>query len=148
MVKPSVASLACLGTPFPKEFCKAKSTADTLKLTSTCFVLSLLKVEVLVTQLCLTLRPHGLQPTRLLCPQYSPGKNTGVGNCSLLQEIFPIQRSNLGLPHRRQVLSSLKHQGSPIADTLNLTPTKPFVLSLNSCKCRNVLLLMIFLCVV
>ena len=23
--------------------------------------------------------PHGLQPTRLLCPWYSPGKNTGVG---------------------------------------------------------------------
>ena len=61
MVKPSVAALACLGTPSPKEFCKAKSTADRLKLTSTtCFVLSLLKVEVLVAQLCLTLRPHGL----------------------------------------------------------------------------------------
>ena len=28
---------------------------------------------------CLTLQPHGLQPTRLLCPRDSPGKNTGVG---------------------------------------------------------------------
>ena len=26
-------------------------------------------VLYLVAQLCLTLRPHGLQPTRLLCPQ-------------------------------------------------------------------------------
>ena len=26
-----------------------------------------------------SLRPHGLQPTRLLCPWDSPGKNTGVG---------------------------------------------------------------------
>ena len=26
-----------------------------------------------------TLRPHGLQPTRLLCPWDFPGKNTGVG---------------------------------------------------------------------
>ena len=30
-------------------------------------------------QSCLTLRPHGQQPTRLLCPQDSPGKNIGVG---------------------------------------------------------------------
>ena len=27
-------------------------------------------------QSCRTLRPHGQQPTRLLCPQDSPGKNT------------------------------------------------------------------------
>ena len=26
-----------------------------------------------------SLRPHGLQPTRLLCPWDFPGKNTGVG---------------------------------------------------------------------
>ena len=26
-----------------------------------------------------SVRPHGLQPTRLLCPWDSPGKNTGVG---------------------------------------------------------------------
>ena len=26
-----------------------------------------------------SLRPHRLQPTRLLCPWDSPGKNTGVG---------------------------------------------------------------------
>ena len=26
-----------------------------------------------------SLRPHGLQPTRLLCPWNSPGKNTGMG---------------------------------------------------------------------
>ena len=30
------------------------------------------KKKVLVTHSCLTLRPHGLQPTRLLCPWYSP----------------------------------------------------------------------------
>ena len=34
-----------------------------------------------------TLRPHGLQPTRLLCPWDSPGKNTGVGCPALLQEL-------------------------------------------------------------
>ena len=32
-----------------------------------------------------SVRPHGLQPTRLFCPWYSPGKNTGVGCHFLLQ---------------------------------------------------------------
>ena len=32
-----------------------------------------------------SVRPHGLQPTRLLCPWDSPGKNTGVGCHFLLQ---------------------------------------------------------------
>ena len=36
-----------------------------------------------------SLRPHGLQPVRLLCPWDSPGKNTGVGCHVLLQGIFP-----------------------------------------------------------
>ena len=34
-------------------------------------------------------RPHGLQPTRLLCPWDSPGKNTGVGSHALLQGNLP-----------------------------------------------------------
>ena len=34
---------------------------------------------VLVAQSCLTLRPRGLQPARLLCPWDSPGKSAGVG---------------------------------------------------------------------
>ena len=33
-----------------------------------------------------SLQPHGLQPTRPLCPWNSPGKNTGVGCHFLLQE--------------------------------------------------------------
>ena len=40
--------------------------------------------------------PHGRYPFRLLCPWDSPGKNTGVGNHSLLQGILPTQRSNPG----------------------------------------------------
>ena len=32
-----------------------------------------------------SVRPHGWQPTRLPCPWYSPGKNTGVGCHFLLQ---------------------------------------------------------------
>ena len=38
-----------------------------------------------------SLQPHGLQPTRLLCPWDFPGKNTGVGCHSLLQGIFLTQ---------------------------------------------------------
>ena len=41
------------------------------------------------------LQPHGLSPTRLLCPQNSPGKNTGVG-CHL-PGIVTTQRLNLWL---------------------------------------------------
>ena len=40
------------------------------------------------------------------------GKNTGVGCHSLLQEIFPTQGLNPGLPHCRQTLYRLNHQGS------------------------------------
>ena len=43
----------------------------------------------------------------------SPGKNTGVGCHSLLQRIFPNQRSNLDLPHCRQILYYLSHQEAP-----------------------------------
>ena len=57
--------------------------------------------------------PHRRQPTRLLCPWDSPGKNTGVGCHSLLQGIFPTQGSNPGLLRCRQTLYCLSHQGSP-----------------------------------
>ena len=43
----------------------------------------------------------------------SPGKNTGVGCHALLQEIFPIQGPNPGLPHCRRILYCLSHQWSP-----------------------------------
>ena len=43
----------------------------------------------------------------------SPAKNTGVGCHALLQGIFPTQGSNQGLPHYRQILHHLSHQGSP-----------------------------------
>ena len=36
-----------------------------------------------------SLRPHGLQPARLLCSWNCPGKNTGLGCHSLLHGIFP-----------------------------------------------------------
>ena len=38
-----------------------------------------------------------------------PSKNTGVGCHSLLQEIFPTQELNPGLPHCRQILYYLNY---------------------------------------
>ena len=54
-----------------------------------------------------------LQPRGLYSPWNSPGQNTGVGSCSLLQGIFPTQGSNPGLPHCRDILYQLSHKGSP-----------------------------------
>ena len=54
-----------------------------------------------------SVRPYGQQPTGLLCPQDSPGKNPGVGCHALLQGIFPTQGSNLSplwLLHCRWIL--------------------------------------------
>ena len=44
-----------------------------------------------------SLRPHGLQSTRRLCPWNFPGKNTGMGCHFLLQGIFLIQGLKLSL---------------------------------------------------
>ena len=54
-----------------------------------------------------------LRPQGLYSPWNSPGQNTGVGSCSLLQGIFPTQGSNPGLPHCRKIVYQLSHQGSP-----------------------------------
>ena len=50
-------------------------------------------------------------------PWDSPGKNTRVGSHSLLQGIFSTQGSNPGLPHCRQMLYRLSHQGSPVSNS-------------------------------
>ena len=43
----------------------------------------------------------------------STGQNTGVGCHALLQRIIPTQGLNPDLPHCRQILYRLSHQGSP-----------------------------------
>ena len=48
----------------------------------------------------------------LYSPRNSPGQNTGVGSLSLLQWIFPTQKSNPGLLRCRQILYQLSYQGS------------------------------------
>ena len=51
--------------------------------------------------------------TRLLLPWDFPGKKTAMGCHFLLQGIFLTQGLNPGLPHCRQTLNRLSHQGSP-----------------------------------
>ena len=69
---------------------------------------------------------------RLLCPWKSPGKNNGVGSHSLLQGIFPVQGSNSGLSHCRQILYHQNHHGSPPLLTTLLT--RNTVSSMKMCK--------------
>ena len=78
------------------------------------FLKLLLEYIVLVLRCVLLIATHGLQPTRLLCPWDSPGKNTGVGCHALLQWIFPTQVSNPNFLCLLQVDSlPLSHPGSP-----------------------------------
>ena len=79
-------------------------------------------------QSCPTLcNPVDCSPARLLCPWDSPGKNTGVGCCTLLQGIFPTQESNPCL------LCLLRWQ----AGSLPLAPPgEPCSSSFSPCFCR------------
>ena len=47
-----------------------------------------------------SLQPHGLEPTRPLCPWDSPGKSTGVG-CHVLLRIMNEGHPNLSQGRRR-----------------------------------------------
>ena len=63
--------------------------------------------------------------TRPLCPWNSSGKTTRVACHFLLQGIFPTRGSNLGLPHCRQTLCPLSHQGSPTGFMVGLLVRAP-----------------------
>ena len=72
-------------------------------------------VLCLVAQLCLTLwYPMDCSPPGSSVHGDSPGKNTGVGCRAVLREFFPTQGSNPGLPHCRQILYHISHQGSSV----------------------------------
>ena len=70
------------------------------------------------------LQPHGLYPTRLLCPWDFPGKNTGVGCHFLLQGIFPTQGSNPSLLHCSEFFTT-QPPGKPLwGFPIQYRPTK------------------------
>ena len=68
------------------------------------------EAKVKFAQSCPTLCEdiHGLYS-----PWDSPGQNTGVGSCSLLQGISPTQGSNPSLLYCRWILYQLNLQGNP-----------------------------------
>ena len=129
---PPVSNPSCLFTGFspcvPAAVLNSRSWTIRLEMSSLFFVcfLCIICVKTIInllqwkksesvsrSVLSHSLWPHGLYPSRLLCPWDSPGKNTGVGCHSLLQGIFPTQGPNPSLLHCRQILYHLSHQGSP-----------------------------------
>ena len=56
-------------------------------------------------------------------PQGKP-KNTGMGNLSLLQGVFPTQELNQGLLHCRWTLYQLSYEGSPLGTILQVKVTQ------------------------
>ena len=67
------------------QLCVSEASLGYTAVSAVCYIASVISNS---------LRPHGLQPTRLLCPWDCPGKNTGVGCHALLQGIFQTQGSN------------------------------------------------------
>ena len=68
-----------------------------------------------------SLRPHGLQPSRLLSPWNSPGKNTGVGSQSLLQ--------GSSRPRDQIKLQADSFQSDPLRKPIEASMKAEFVLS-------------------
>ena len=68
----------------------------------------------LVAKLWDSLRPCGLQPTRLLCPWGFPGKSTEVGCHFFLHRILSTQESNLSLLPWQADCLPLSHLGNPL----------------------------------
>ena len=74
--------------------------------------------------------PDSFQPMDCSLPASSVhrdslGKNTWVGCQFLLQGIFPTQESNPGLPHCRQILYHLNHEGSHLVPPPGIRPEPP-----------------------
>ena len=74
------------------------------------FLLHRTYCDVKVTQSCLTL----CDPMDYIVCGILQARILERGSCSLLQEIFPNQGLNPGLPQSRQILYQLSHQWSPI----------------------------------
>ena len=58
-------------------------------------------------------RPPTLQVDSSPAEPQGKAENTGVGSLSLFQGIFPTQKLNWGLLHRRWILYQLSYEGSP-----------------------------------
>ena len=100
------------------------------------FCFSFLK-SVCCAVLSLSVLSDSLWPTSCSPPGSSVhgdslSKNTGVGCHALLQVTFPTQSSNPSLPHCRQILYCLSHQGSP-----RILEWVAYPFSRGSCRSRS-----------
>ena len=66
-----------------------------------------------------SLQPHGLQPTRLLCPWDFLGRSTGVGCHFLLKEVFQMQGLK-GLLNWQADSLPMSHLGSPYISLISI----------------------------
>ena len=74
-----------------------------------------------------SLRPHGLQPIRLLCPWDFPDKSAGVDCHFLLQGIFLTQESKLGLPIALPSEPPMSSKFRSMSLHLRITPFNHFI---------------------
>ena len=88
-----------------------------------------MKMKVKSLSLSDSFLPRRLYPTTLLHPWDFASKSTGVACHFLLQRIFPTQGQNPGLPHCRQTLYRLSHQGSPTKTKLQFLLSQNEILS-------------------
>ena len=73
-----------------------------------------------------SLQPHGLWPTRFLCPWDFPDKDTGVGCHFLLQGIFTTQGSNPCLLHWQAGSLPAAPPGKPLYNILEIKMPSQF----------------------
>ena len=90
-----------------------------------------------VAQSCPTLWPCGLQPTSLLSPWDSPGKNTGVGCHALLQGNLPYPGIEPGSPALQAVSLLSKPPGKPENTGVENTGVDSISLSRGISRPRN-----------
>ena len=86
-----------------------------------------------------SLQPHGLRPTRLLCPGDSPDKNTVTGCHALLQGIFLTQGLNpylLSVLHYKQILYC-SPPGKPMTNLDNILKSRDITLLTKVCRVKT-----------
>ena len=93
----------------------------------------------LVTQLCLLLlRPHGLYPTRLLCPWQFPGRNAGVVAISFPREPSqPKEWTQVSCIGRWILYHCATRKALLSWDWYSLPPEPTFRIISSSLKCTN-----------
>ena len=77
-----------------------------------------------------SVRPHRWQPTRLLCPQDSLGKNTGVGGRFLLQCFLRVKKKK-------------EHAVSVAHKALTINYVWPFTEKI----CQNLIYCVLYVCI-